>query len=81
MLTRRLLFLVPLLSLPVAVTPALAQPWWDQKREDEAWQRERDKERREAEAHHRAWHEEAERKAWMQHRRTEAQAEWNHSHH
>ncbi len=77
MLTRRLIFLLPLLF----ATPALAQPWWDQKREDQAWQRERDKQRHDVEAHHHAWNEAAERRTWMDHRRFEAQADWNRTHH
>lgn len=73
---RRALFALAL--LPAA--PALAQPWWDERRENENWERERERERRLAEERHEHWDEQRERHEWMERQRGRAQTQWERTH-
>ncbi len=79
MINRRSL-LLSLLAAPLPVAAALAQPWWNEKAEDEKWRRYNEEERRRAEAHHEHWDEGREHEAWERHQRELAQRDWEREH-
>jgi hypothetical protein len=80
MIARRSL-LLSLAALPLPLAGAVAQPWWNQKREDASWARERERERRLAEERHEHWDEGRAHTTWEHHQRTLAQQSWEHDHH
>jgi hypothetical protein len=79
MVNRRTL-LLSLLATPLPVAAALAQPWWNQRAEDEKWHRYEEEQRRRYEAHHERWEEKREHEAWERHQRELAQREWEREH-
>jgi hypothetical protein len=68
------------IALPLPIATAIAQPWWDEKREATEWQREREHERHVAEERHEHWEEERAHAEWERRQRVVAQQEWERTH-
>jgi hypothetical protein len=79
MVNRRTL-LLSMLATPLPVAAAFAQPWWNQRTEDQRWHQYEDQERRRYEARHEHWEEKREHEAWEKHQRELAQHEWEREH-
>ena len=72
--------LLALAALPVPVAAAVAEPWWDERRERRAWERERERERRWAYEHHREWDERRAYHDWERRQREMARRDWERTH-
>lgn len=79
MFSRRTL-LFSLVALPVPLATAAAQPWWDERREQRAWEHERDRERRRALERHEHWDDRRAHEVWERRQRIEARREWERRH-
>jgi hypothetical protein len=80
MFSRRSL-LLSLAALPIPLAGAVAQPWWDEHREQRAWEQERERERRHAQERHEHWDERRAHAAWERQQRAAAQRDWERHHH
>ncbi len=74
--------LLSMLALPVPVAAAMAaDPWWDERAQQNAWIREREIERRRAAARHQPWDESRAHADWERQARVNARRDWDRSHH
>jgi hypothetical protein len=79
-LVRRRSLLLSCVALPLPIAAAVAQPWWDEKREAAEWERERDHERHLAEERHEHWEEQRAHAEWERRQRVVAEQEWARTH-
>jgi hypothetical protein len=77
---RRALLAALVLPATGALTAALAQPWWDERREEERWRQLEAERRREAERRHVRWEEERARQEWLAEERHREEEAWYHEH-
>jgi hypothetical protein len=71
---RRAILAACILPVTGALTLAVAQPWWDERREDEEWRRV------EAERRHERWEEARERQQWLAEERRKREEAWDREH-